>query len=76
MRPYPYHQEDRYENKTGGVRLAGTLTLPRTKGPDPAVVLITGSGKQESGMKRCWGINLSWYCQTISPVRDRCFACR
>ena len=47
-RPYPYDEEEvSYENKTGGVRLAGTLTLPRTKGPHPAVVLITGSGKQD-----------------------------
>ncbi len=47
-KPYPYDEEEvSYENKTGGVRLAGTLTLPRTKGPHPAVVLITGSGKQD-----------------------------
>ena len=46
-KPYPYDEEDvSYENKAGGVKLAGTLTLPRTKGPFPAVVLITGSGPQ------------------------------
>lgn len=47
-KPYPYdEQEVSYENKKGGVRLDGTLTLPRTKGPHPAVLLITGSGAQD-----------------------------
>jgi uncharacterized protein len=35
-----------YENRKDGVRLAGTLTIPRSKGPFPAVLLITGSGGQ------------------------------
>ena len=30
----------------GGIILAGTLTLPPTPGPHPAIVLITGSGAQ------------------------------
>jgi pimeloyl-ACP methyl ester carboxylesterase len=30
-----------------GVRLAGTLTIPRGRGPFPAVVLISGSGPQD-----------------------------
>ena len=47
-KPYPYIEEEvSYENKTDAVKLAGTLTLPRTKGPFPAVVLITGSGQQD-----------------------------
>lgn len=47
-KPYPYDDEEvSYENKRGGVRLAGTLTLPRAKGPHPAVLLITGSGQQD-----------------------------
>ncbi len=47
-KPYPYDEEEvSYENKAGGVKLAGTLTLPRAKGPFPAVVLITGSGPQD-----------------------------
>jgi pimeloyl-ACP methyl ester carboxylesterase len=47
-KPYPYTEEEvAYENKTDGVKLAGTLTLPRTKGPFPAVLLITGSGAQD-----------------------------
>jgi alpha/beta superfamily hydrolase len=36
-----------YENKKDGVQLAGTLTLPRSKGPFPAALLITGSGPQD-----------------------------
>lgn len=46
-KPYPYREEEvAYENKAGGVKLAGTLTLPPGAGPFPAVVLITGSGPQ------------------------------
>jgi uncharacterized protein len=48
QKPYPYIEEEvSYENKADAVKLAGTLTLPRTKGPFPAVVLITGSGSQD-----------------------------
>ena len=47
-RPYPYDEEEvSYENRGAGVRLAGTLTLPRAKGPHPAALLITGSGQQD-----------------------------
>ena len=47
VKPYPYAEEEVvYENKEAGVKLAGTLTLPRSEGPFPAVVLITGSGPQ------------------------------
>jgi fermentation-respiration switch protein FrsA (DUF1100 family) len=46
-RPYPYDEVDvSYENVYGAVKLAATLTVPRGKGPFPAVVLITGSGAQ------------------------------
>src|SRR5262249_54961905 len=46
--PFPYRSEDVvYENKTGGVSLAGTLTIPNGDGPFPAVLLITGSGAQD-----------------------------
>lgn len=46
--PYPYdEQEVAYENKKDGVKLAGTFTLPRSKGPFAAVLLITGSGPQD-----------------------------
>lgn len=48
VKPYPYdEQEVSYENKADGIKLSGTLTLPRTKGPHPAVLLITGSGPQD-----------------------------
>ncbi|MCX6358366.1 MAG: alpha/beta fold hydrolase [Armatimonadetes bacterium] len=47
-RPYPYREvEVTFATKTPGVRLAGTLTLPRGKGPFPAVMLLTGSGAQD-----------------------------
>ena len=47
-KPYPYNEEEvAYENKKGGVKLAGTLTWPRAAGPFPAALLITGSGAQD-----------------------------
>jgi uncharacterized protein len=48
VKPYPYREEEvTYDNKTAGIQLAGTLTIPPGKGPFPAVVLITGSGQQD-----------------------------
>lgn len=48
LKPFPYLEEEvAYENKKGKAHLAGTLTLPRTGGPFPAVLLITGSGQQD-----------------------------
>ncbi|MGE5569967.1 MAG: alpha/beta hydrolase family protein [Rhodospirillales bacterium] len=45
-KPYPYDAlEVSYEN--AGVRLAATLTLPRSQGPHPAVLLLSGSGAQD-----------------------------
>jgi hypothetical protein len=45
-KPYPYHEEQvTYDNIGAGVRLAATLTLPKSGGPFPAVVLIAGSGR-------------------------------
>ena len=47
-KPYPYDDHDvRFENAAAGLELAGTLTVPRSAGPHPAVVLITGSGPQD-----------------------------
>jgi len=47
-KPYPYDEEEVvYENRQAGVKLAGTLTLPRTNSPCAAVLLITGSGAQD-----------------------------
>lgn len=47
--PFPYETEDvAYDNaRAEGVRLAGTLTLPESDGPFPAVLFITGSGAQD-----------------------------
>ena len=45
--PFPYRAEDVSFDSAPGVRLAGTLTLPKGKGPFPAAVLITGSGAQD-----------------------------
>jgi pimeloyl-ACP methyl ester carboxylesterase len=45
--PYPYtEQEVIVPNEKDRVRLAGTLSLPLSRGPFPAVVLCTGSGPQ------------------------------
>ncbi|NUO02567.1 MAG: alpha/beta fold hydrolase [Saprospiraceae bacterium] len=46
--PFPYRAEDlTFANeKAGGIKLAGTLTLPEGKGPWPAAILISGSGPQ------------------------------
>jgi uncharacterized protein len=46
--PLPYREEEvSYENKVQGDMLAGTLTIPKGKGPFTAVLLITGSGPQD-----------------------------
>ena len=46
--PFPYRQElVTYENKAGGITLAGTLTVPPGEGPFLAVLLISGSGAQD-----------------------------
>jgi len=48
VRPSPYNDEDVYfYNESAGVRFAGTFTYPKSEGPFPAVVLITGSGPQD-----------------------------
>jgi hypothetical protein len=46
--PFPYRVEEvSIENESGGVTLAGTLTIPEDEGPHPAAVLISGSGAQD-----------------------------
>jgi pimeloyl-ACP methyl ester carboxylesterase len=46
--PLPYKQEKvTVPHAAAGVKLAGTLTLPKSAGPFPAVLLITGSGPQD-----------------------------
>jgi uncharacterized protein len=47
-KPYPYDEEEvAFRNRAADVTLAGTLTSPRSPGPHPAVVLISGSGPQD-----------------------------
>ena len=43
--PLPYNAEE-VTFRNADITLAGTLTLPRTGAPHPAVVMITGSGAQ------------------------------
>jgi fermentation-respiration switch protein FrsA (DUF1100 family) len=46
--PYPYNSEDiTFENKSAGIKLAGTFTFPKEGNNFPAVVLITGSGPED-----------------------------
>lgn len=45
--PFPYEIEEiTFENKKDKIKLAGTLTYPKSEKPNPVVVLITGSGPQ------------------------------
>lgn len=47
LAPYPYDAIDlEFLNDKAGIRLAGTLTVPRGQGPFPAIILVTGSGAQ------------------------------
>lgn len=46
--PLPYKTEEvKIKNEKTGLTLAGTLTIPDGEGPFPAVILVTGSGKQD-----------------------------
>lgn len=45
--PFPYRTEEVTVESVPGVRLAGTLSIPRGAGPHPGVVLVTGSGAQD-----------------------------
>ena len=40
-------REVEFTNESAGIRLAGTLTMPKGKGPFPAVILVSGSGPQD-----------------------------
>jgi hypothetical protein len=47
QKPYPYYDEEvTFTNSKAGIKLAGTLTLPKKGEKFPAVVLISGSGPQ------------------------------
>ena len=46
--PFPYRIEEVvFKNQDAGITLAGTLTLPPSKGTFPAVLLLSGSGAQD-----------------------------
>lgn len=46
--PFPYLSEEvQYSNPRSGLKLAGTITVPKTAKSCPAVVLITGTGAQD-----------------------------
>lgn len=46
--PFPYESlEVNYENPKQSAKLAGTLTLPRGKGPFPVAITISGSGASD-----------------------------
>lgn len=45
--PFPYDAQEVTYEPAAGIKLAGTLTLPRGQGPFPAALLITGSGPQD-----------------------------
>ncbi len=46
--PFPYNREDlEYDNLVSGIHYSGTLTYPKSGGPFPAAILITGSGQQD-----------------------------
>ena len=46
--PYSYTVKDvAFESPETGITLMGTLTIPKTGGPFPGVVLISGSGPQD-----------------------------
>jgi uncharacterized protein len=48
MKPYPYTEEEvTYENSPANISIAGTLTIPKGKGPFPAVLLLAGSGAND-----------------------------
>ena len=47
-KPYPYREEEiSFLNAKAQIALAGTLTLPATPGPFPAVILIGDSGPRD-----------------------------
>jgi len=44
----PYINKDvEFVNELAGITLSGTLSLPKGKGPFPAVILVSGSGPQD-----------------------------
>ena len=55
QKPYPYQEEIvSFENKLDKITLAGTLTIPESPGPFPAVLLLSGSGPNDRD-QLIWG---------------------
>jgi pimeloyl-ACP methyl ester carboxylesterase len=55
QRPYPYKEEIvSFENRLDNVTLAGTLTIPESPGPFPAVLLLSGTGPNDRD-QLIWG---------------------
>ena len=47
-KPYPYNEEEvTFENEAAKIKLAGTLTFPKSGGPFPVAILVSGSGPQD-----------------------------
>ncbi len=58
--PFPYDEiEVTYENKSAGITLSGTLTLPRSQGPFPTVLLIPGMGPVDRNGEGYYGLKPS-----------------
>jgi uncharacterized protein len=46
--PFPYNSEEvEYTNAGTSIHFGGTFTYPKTGGPFPAILMITGSGQQD-----------------------------
>lgn len=45
--PYPYRSEEVTYVSCDSIQVAGTLTIPQGKGPFPAAIIISGTGKQD-----------------------------
>lgn len=45
--PYPYRSEEVTYESCDSIQVAGTLTIPQGKGPFPAAIIISGTGKQD-----------------------------
>lgn len=74
--PFPYTvKEVTFENEIAGIKLAGTMTVPKQGAdPKPAVVMVSGSGPQDrdealAGHKPFWVIADHFSRQGIAVLR-------